>query len=116
MKINSFVGEVRDPASVKNAMYGVDYTFHAVVGKVYASVSVVPSLLITVAFFTFIAVFDAMMPAKVVLLSAVSVTAAVYCLLATKGASAGVQVTGLHHRDVGAGRQIKERTTMQPKQ
>lgn len=28
-KIKFFIGDVRDPASVKNAMYGVDYIFHA---------------------------------------------------------------------------------------
>ena len=28
-KIKFYIGDVRDPASVKNAMYGVDYIFHA---------------------------------------------------------------------------------------
>ena len=28
-KIKFFIGDVRDPASVKSAMYGVDYIFHA---------------------------------------------------------------------------------------
>ncbi len=28
-KIKFFIGDVRDPASVRNAMYGVDYIFHA---------------------------------------------------------------------------------------
>ncbi len=28
-KIRFYIGDVRDPASVKNAMYGVDYIFHA---------------------------------------------------------------------------------------
>ena len=28
-KIKFFIGDVRDPASIKNAMYGVDYIFHA---------------------------------------------------------------------------------------
>ena len=28
-KIKFFIGDVRDPASVKGAMYGVDYIFHA---------------------------------------------------------------------------------------
>ncbi len=28
-KIHFYIGDVRDPASVKNAMYGVDYIFHA---------------------------------------------------------------------------------------
>ncbi len=28
-KLKFFIGDVRDPASIKNAMYGVDYVFHA---------------------------------------------------------------------------------------
>ena len=28
-KIRFYIGDVRDPSSVKNAMYGVDYIFHA---------------------------------------------------------------------------------------
>ncbi|MBQ7596649.1 MAG: polysaccharide biosynthesis protein, partial [Clostridia bacterium] len=28
-KLRFFIGDVRDPASIKNAMYGVDYVFHA---------------------------------------------------------------------------------------
>ncbi len=28
-KIRFYIGDVRDPASIKNAMYGVDYVFHA---------------------------------------------------------------------------------------
>ena len=28
-KIKFYIGDVRDPSSVKNAMYGVDYIFHA---------------------------------------------------------------------------------------
>ena len=41
-KVKFYLGDVRDLASVKNAMHGVDYIFHAAALKQVPSTSLIP--------------------------------------------------------------------------